>query len=189
MNDKIKMIKTLISLAKIDSNLDSKAVKLIKGIIDKHSFTPLEKESLLKELEYPSNDPFILFSSIKSYFIRSQIIDISRTLFHIDNNFSNTDKEAYQKLGQLQQNLSKDDIKLEKELAQNIIKDSKSKQLYKDLKDLGTCLANKDTPQYQLRLYHSLFLSKLLQGGKYSQKLALLLIFILLLFISYRYFY
>lgn len=140
MSNEVKLILILINLAVVDNNLDDREVSWIKKLIAKYIKSAEDEELLLSEIKSPKHNYLKVFKSIENVFMREQVISFAGYLFKVDEEISESEKEAFQNLKDAHQELSKGMNQIEKENSYHL---DMGKGFLSDLKKLSRNINNK----------------------------------------------
>lgn len=186
LTDKTLMIKTLIGLAYLDHELSLEEKGWFESLISNHITDFKVVHNLHNELKNPSLNYENDFKKIKSPFIRRQVLDFSRYLFNLDDDLSVDEKDAFKKLKDIERKLSVDLSSLEREIANEMVKELNGQAIYKDIKELGHRLSKPlDANEVvKIGMFPSLSILSLFRSGKFGRLFAICLVFLsLFLFI------
>jgi len=183
MQNEERLLKVLINISAVDFSFSKDERESIEIILEKYPFNALQKQAILKEMNAPSGDFITHFKDIDSSYVRSKALDFARYLFHIDNQYTKEEKNAYLQLQEIQQRpyvvpVENDEEKLTA---------NQEISFYEDIDDFGQKLSKKHFSKYWLQSYPFVIIYDLFRGGRYSFRLGLILIFLLFSYLFYRY--
>lgn len=184
------VIMVLINLAQIDSQLHHLELSWLQNKLKELDFDPIEKNKLQSEIESPSFGHFDYFKLISNPYQRKQLLNFARTLFNLDGQYHQKEKEAFLKLQNIHEELSinsKDFKYHQYEVAKELVKNSKNLNFYEGLEKFGQDLKT-NRPFIHLKSPSLAFvhiLSHLLAVSKYTRLLALIIILIIVSYIIF----
>ena len=161
----IKMLRVLIALCHVDKKLDQREVKWINKTIKRFSFSQDQINNLNFEIHNPSKEFINIFKSIDDYSVRIKTMDLARHAFGLDENLCQNEKNVFQLLTSIHNELSNNTSSTQQEAAKSLIQGHKDKLFYRELEILGKTLTDKNTKTWHFFFRLEWIIHKLLFGN------------------------